>query len=274
MEKEYGELCGTSPYNSIQIHPEQGEYLLEARDSGGVEYDPFSVMDEILYELLCIGYLSRRGKEISDEVQRFCFQYGLLGFEESEIQKRYEDNSVKLYSGSVLNAKALTEQQQEQTFRPFQRELYLQRRRKKRSRKGEQRNDSPGEPILYELNYEHCEAVTWYGRYGQQLLERLERFSRGEPYPLTLGNVRMRYQIENGQAKRRWAFDSLKSACEIGFAEMLLEAVPAIRLCKRCGKPLLTHRTRAAYCSASCRNVENVKQSRCRRRLAETAGEK
>lgn len=274
MEKEYRELCRNVKYHSIQIHPEHGAYLLGARYGASIEYDPFTVMDQILYALLCIGFGFRRGEDISDQVQSFCSRYGMLGFEESEVQKRYEDNSVKLYSGNVLNTKALTKQQQEQVFRPFQRELYLQRRWKKPNRKFEKQDDSSNAPILFDLDYEHCEAVVWYGRYGQRLLERLEQYQRGESYTLTLGNARMRYVIENGQAKRRWTFDSLKSACEVGFAEMLLESVPAIRLCRRCGKPFLTNRTRAAYCSVSCRNVENVKQSRRRKRHAEMAGEK
>lgn len=179
MEKEYSERCRNVKYHSIQIHPEHGAYLLGARYGASIEYDPFAVMDQILYALLCIGYCFRRGEEISNKVQRFCSRYGMLGFEKSEVQKRYEDNSVKLYSGNVLNAKALTKQQQEQVFRPFQRELYLQRRRKKPNRKFGQQDNSSNAPILFDLDYEQCEAVVWYGRYGQRLLECLEQYQRG-----------------------------------------------------------------------------------------------
>jgi len=78
----------------------------------------------------------------------------------------------------------------------------------------------------------------------------------------------MAYRSENGAAKRVLTFDSLKSAIDIGFTEMLTDEKRRIRLCKRCGKPFIAADPRSVYCSASCRNVRNVKLSRHRKREA------
>jgi len=79
----------------------------------------------------------------------------------------------------------------------------------------------------------------------------------------------MVYRYEGGAAKRGWAFDSLKGTIDVGFAEMLTDENLRIRLCKRCGKPFIAADPRSVYCSASCRNVMNVKISRHRKRKNE-----
>lgn len=119
---------------------------------------------------------------------------------------------------------------------------------------------------LHELDYSYCEKVEWYGVYGSQLYELLQKHERHEPFDFIPGNTKMTYRSENGVAKWIWTFDSLKSAIDVGFAEMLTDETRRLRLCKRCDKPFIAADLRSVYCSASCRNVMNVKLSRHRKR--------
>lgn len=262
----YLEQCQTVRHYAVQVHPARGAYLLGALGTEARKYDPFESMTDILFALMRIGVHYRNGEDICYAAREFCARFGFLGFEQADVQKRYDDGSVKLYRGNVLCEKALLPTQIEQLFRPFQRELNRQHRRTQKSAfQALSAGDGSEEPLVPELDYSYCERVEWYGKYGAQLLQRAARIQCGEPFELLIGNAEQVFRCENGRVTRRWRFDSLKTACDIGFAEMLLAEVPAIRLCKRCGKPLLTNGTRAAYCSASCRNVENVKNSRLRK---------
>ncbi|MGE4484911.1 MAG: hypothetical protein AB7C97_07355 [Oscillospiraceae bacterium] len=116
-----------------------------------------------------------------------------------------------------------------------------------------------------ELDYSYCEKIEWYGIYGYQLYELLQKREQHEPFDFTPGNAKMVYRSIDGTTKRAWTFDSLKSAIDVGFAEMLTGEKRRVRLCKRCGKPFIAADPRSVYCSASCRNMMNVKLSRYRK---------
>lgn len=232
----------------------------------GREYDPFACMDELLCALLTIGYRYTKGKDISLPVVDFCCRYGQLGFETAVVEKIYDDNTVKLYKGNVLGKKALTINELFDSFKPFEREFRNQQRRKLPPILDEPPESD--EAIMRELDYSCCEKVEWYGIYGSQLYKLLQKHERHEPFDFTPGNAKMVYRSEDGAAKRVWTFDSLKSAIDVGFAEMLTDEKRRVRLCKRCGRPFIAADPRSVYCSASCRNVMNVKISRHRKREA------
>lgn len=267
MEIRYTDLCSTSRYYGISVHPENGEYVLALYRIAGHEFDPFACMDELLCAILSIGYRYEKGENISLPVVNFCCRYGQLGFETAVVEKIYDDNTVKLYKGNVLGKKALTVNELFYSFKPFEKELKKQQRRKLPPILDEL-PESDG-ASLCELDYSYCEKVEWYGIYGSQLYDLIQQQEQNEPFDFTPGNAKMVYRYEGGAAKRVWTFDSLKSAVDIGFAEMLTDEKRRVRLCKRCGKPLIAADPRSVYCSASCRNVMNVKLSRHRKRKNE-----
>lgn len=264
MEIQYTDKCSTSPYYGISVHPEYGEYVLAIYRIAKREYDPFACMDELLCAILTVGYMYAKGEDISLPVVDFCCCYGHLGFETAVVEKIYDDITVKLYKQNVLGKKALTVNELYDSFKPFEREFRNQQRRKLLPLFDEPpKNDGAS---LLELDYSYCEKMEWYGIYGSQLYELLQKHEHHEAFDFTPGNVKMAYRSENGAAKRVWAFDSLKSAIDVGFAEMLTDETRRIRLCKRCGKPFIVTDPRSVYCSISCRNVMNVKLSRHRKR--------
>lgn len=264
MEIQYTDKCSTSRYYGISVHPEYGEYVLAIYRIAKREYDPFACMDELLYAILSMGYRYEKGENISLPVVDFCYRYGHLGFETAVVEKIYDDNTVKLYTGNILGKKALTVNELYDSFKPFEREFRNQQRRKLPPLLDELPQSDGAS--LRELDYSYCEKVEWYGIYGLQLYELLQKHEQHKPFDFTPGNAKMDYRSENGAAKRVWTFDSLKSVIDVGFAEMLTDEKRSIRLCKRCGKPFIAADPRSVYCSASCRNVMNVKLSRHRKR--------
>lgn len=264
MEIRYTDKCSTSRYYDIGVHPGYGEYVLALYRIAKREYDPFVCMDELLCAILSVGYRYEKGEDISLPVIDFCCRYGHLGFETAVVEKIYDDNTVKLYRGNVLGKKALTVNELYDFFKPFEKEFRNQQRRKLPPLLVElPENDGA---IIHELDYSYCEKVKWYGIYGSQLYELLQKNERHEPFDFTPGNAKMIYRSKDGVAERVWTFDSLNSAIDVGFAEMLTDKTRRVRICKRCGKPFIAADPRAVYCSASCRNVMNVKLSRHRKR--------
>ncbi len=237
-------------------------------DAAEREYAPAEVMPEILLKLLRIGMTYNRGRDCSRQVQSFCNRFGLLDFCHALVEKTYDDKSVKFYAGNVLGRKAATQREYIDLFRLIPKEQRRQSRRVSIQRVDDLPLQDDRELVLHP-DYRDCEAVVWYGRYGLQLYDLMRRAQAGEDMVLLHGNVELRYELCNGIGRRRVWYDSLKSLVDFYIMEMLTGPKPAVRLCKHCGVPLLTHGTRAEYCSASCRNVENV--SRSRKRRADTA---
>ncbi|NCC67810.1 MAG: hypothetical protein EOM14_06390 [Clostridia bacterium] len=264
MEIQYTDRCSTSRYYGISVHPEYGEYVLALYRISGREYDPFVCMEELLCALLTIGYRYAKDENISLPVVDFCCRYGHLGFKTAVVEKIYEDNTVKLYKENVLGKKALAINELYDCFKPFKKEFRNQQRRKLPPLLDEP-PESDG-AIMHELDYSYCEKVEWYGIYGLQLCELLQKYERHKPFDFSPGNAKMVYRSEDRVAKRVWTFDALKSAIDVGFTEMLTDEKKRVRLCKRCAKPFIAADPRSVYCSASCRNVMNVKLSRHRKR--------
>lgn len=222
----------------------------------------------MIFSLLKIGLAYRNGEDITRAVLAFCGRFGLLGFEQAVVEKEYDDGSVKFYRDNVLGVKAATKQEYINIFDPFP----IERRRNRRRKEIEPMEEIPttenGEPYILTPNYECCEAVTWYGRYGMQVYELFRRAQAGKQLTLLPGNVEARYELQNGIGQRKVYFDTLKSICDFYILELLTSPAPVVRLCKRCGRPLLTNGTRQEYCSASCRNVANFYRSRRKKQSA------
>jgi len=266
MAVEYLDHCETYRAYALTKNTEGTLYVVSNLDLIPTQYDPFLFMPEILLSLLRIGKAYSGGEDIGLVVQDFCNRYGQLGFQDALVQKIYDDGSVKFYPGNVLGRKAATKHEFLSIFIPFQREYKRQLRRVYRERVQELSFSANGEPPALRLDYSSCEAVEWYGLYGQQLYDLLLRFQQGKEITLLPGNIEARYELSGGKGERKVYFDSLKSLCDFYMMETLASQTPELRLCKRCGKPIMTHGRRTEYCSASCRNVMNVQNSRRRKR--------
>ena len=264
MRDEYVDRWSTGRYYSLEYN-HRGELCVVGNlDVCSREYDPLEVMPEILLELLRIGMAHEKHQDYARAVQSFCGRFGLLGFEDALVEKAYDDKSVKFYAGNVLGRKAATQREYIDLFTLFPKEQLRQSRRADIGRVDELPPQDDREPVLHP-DYRDCEAVEWYGRYGLQLYDLMRRAQTGEDMVLQHGNVELRYELRSGAGRRRVWYDSLKSLVDFYMMEMLTGPKPAVRLCKHCYAPLLTHSTRAEYCSPSCRNVENVSKSRKRR---------
>jgi predicted nucleic acid-binding Zn ribbon protein len=250
----------------LRSHPQNGDYVLPFNRNPWIEYNPFDAMNNILFSLMLIGFKHSKQQSIANEVLEFCNTYGYFGIGKAVIEKTYDDGSVKLYHDNVLGKRAFESGALEKYFQPFEKEYNIQAPIISRMNARVLKQPSAYELEKTEIDYSYNEAVDWYGRFGEKLLIFLQKHFNGEAFDYKPGNVSFVYHTENKQTYCVWAYDSLMSACELGFIEMLTTPVPDIRLCKCCGKPFLTGNTRAEYCSASCRNVTNVKASRQRKR--------
>lgn len=265
MHREYTDTCSTDRLYHLLAHRSGAVYVAGNLTLLPRGYDPMSCMAEIIMSLIDIGAAYSRGEDSSYAVQAFCCHYGLLGFSKALVEKEYDDHSVKFYAGNVLGLKAATAKEYDTLFDPFPDAWTKQRRRTVKERVAELIIDRDGAVSETMPDYYECEAVEWYGRYGAQIYELLRKKQSGEATVLIPGNAELRYEVCGEHTRRRWYFDSLKSACDAWLMEMLTEPYQAIRLCKHCGKVFLAKDKRVEYCSASCRNVANVSNSRKRK---------
>ena len=114
-------------------------------------------------------------------------------------------------------------------------------------------------------NSEYTEQVQWIADFARYLYCLLAAVQRGEMFEHKLGNIRTTLVSGGGVPRTEYEFDSLKSALDIMLVRELTNPRRALKLCKHCGGAFRRESMRAEYCSASCRNVRNVKLSRARR---------
>ena len=273
MHLDYTDICET--YRIYKLHQlENGsDYICGNLNITPRAYNPMEHMTDIIMRLIDIGKAYERGETIKYVVQDFCVQYGQLGFIKAEIEKTYDDKSVKFYAGNVFERKAATEQELKELAHPFLEDERRQSRRVVPKRVSELAISESIALQDYATDYNTCEAVAWYGEYGKRIYELLRRKQAGDSFVLTPGNAELRYEVSNGIARRHWYFDSLKSACDVWLMEKLTDERPPIRLCKRCGKAFVAGSAKTEYCSTSCRNVENVANSRKRKREASASSD-
>lgn len=250
------------PGYKLKTHKEKGRYVMPL---GGelMTYDPFACGDELLLALLSIGFAPAE-----ERVLDFCNRFGLLGFGQAVIQKEYESSIVKLHPGNVLGRKAFHETELMDLLFPFDDHSHRVKKGDEMcmtDRWEEKFSDKPW-PLF---SPEYAEQVEWIACYAKQLYDMLLQTYRGEPFEYALGNAKMGLLFD-GQAETVWRFDSLKTAVDILFIDLLQKQKPSVRLCLHCHKPFLVPvGTRASYCSVSCRNVENVRRSRQRKKETE-----
>ena len=250
------------PDYKLKAHREKGLYVV-SREGELITYNPFDCRDGILLALLRIGFAPSE-----EQVLDFCNQFGLPGFGQAVIQKEYEDSTVKFYPDNVLGRKALHEAELMDLLFPF--DLCSHRvKRGHEMRMTDRWERRPPDSLwpLFEPGY--AEQVEWIINYASLLYRMLLRTYQCDPFEYTLGNAKSGLAFD-GQVRSVWHFDSLKTAVDILFMELLQNPRPAVRLCEHCHNPMLVSAgTRSRYCSESCRNVENVKRSRQRKRDAQ-----
>ena len=250
------------PDYNLKAHREKGLYVVPL-EGELVTYNPFDCRDGILLALLRIGFAPSE-----EQVLDFCNQFGLLGFGQAVIQKEYEDSTVKFYPDNVLGRKALHEAELMDLFFPF--DLCSHRvKRGHEMRMTDRWERRPPDSLwpLFEPGY--AEQVEWIVFYAKRLYGMALRFCQGEPFEYDFGNIKVG-TVFTDTVKTQWRFDSLKTAVDILFMELLQNPRPAVRLCEHCHNPMLVSAgTRSRYCSESCRNVANVKRSRQKKRNAQ-----
>ena len=253
----------------LQKHKEKGAYITSAHPSELVTYDPFSCDNDILLEILSIG--KDAGVAMLDfRILDFCNRYGLLGFGQAVLEKEYDNSTAKLYADNVFGEKLISDQKLMDLIFPFDR--YSHRVKKSDlmpiTTRWEIACDIEGShwPLFDQF---YAERVDWISIYARHLYELLVCFHKNEPFEYPLGNVKCKLSCY-GAAKAIWQYDSLKSAIDIMFIQLLQHPSPAIRLCKWCLTPFrVPVGTRATYCSTSCRNVLNVKKSRQKKNMSD-----
>lgn len=256
-------MCATARYYGIHRQPDGGEYVLAAWQREMREYDPMPQIRRILLELMKIGYRYLKGEDIGLAVLDFCSRYGFLGLKSAAVQKSYEDGSVKLYPWNPMEQRAMTAEGWRDAFCPFSEIAQGQSKLKWQEW---MRAPEQAELADRELNYSYGEKTAWYGICGARYYRLLLENQRGEAFSLTPGNAWMTYETQEGQTRRRWRFDSLLSALNVGFGEMLLDPERPIHICRRCLRPYWSADARSRFCTPNCRNAWNVKQSRVRKR--------
>ena len=89
MRDEYVDRWSTGRYYGLEYNHRDELCVVGNLDVYSREYDPTEVMPEIVLELLRIGLKHEKHQDYSRDVQSFCIQFGLLGFEEvREVLRR------------------------------------------------------------------------------------------------------------------------------------------------------------------------------------------
>lgn len=232
-------------------HPKHGLYVAALDGREGVRRDPFENIVQALYELLLIGYRNMHGESADEDILSFCRNYGFLKFTNERIT--YTDYSTGRFAEPNAFSYAYD-------TRPFETEYKVQ------SHSYNRRYDpTPIAGIAEKYDCFYCEPTELFYRYGEFLLKIYNLRFNGMAVGIEL-DANPNYIAQYGELTKMWQVDTLMGALNICLYELLAEEQPEIRLCKHCGKPFLPGRTRAEYCSPSCRNVANVKASRQRKR--------
>ncbi len=248
----------------LKAHKEKGLYL-SPNSYELEEYNPFAHATEILFDLLNIGMLVGCGENIDEQILGFTNRFGLLGFGQAIIEQEYEDCSIKLYKGNPFDEAVIHYTDFADLIFPFEKNSHrIVKRNEARATilfAMHYESRGPEKCVLFHLEY--CEQPVWIAHYAEYLYRTLLKFYDGKAFEHRLWNARTYIREDK---KQMWKFDSMKSAVDIMFLELLKSEAPSIKLCKRCRKPFLPQSKKSEYCSASCRNVYHVKKSRQKKR--------
>jgi len=247
---------------------ENGLYISLKHSASFETYNPFEGDADILLEFLRIGRAAERGEDTTDAIFAFVAAYGMLGFAQSVIAIEYADGDVKLHRNNFVSPKRAL--MLDEYFDLFMPELGSDLRYRKRRldgmpltmRMAEVQED---DAWLCMNDDDYAEDLQWISDFARYLYGLLASVQRGEAFEYPLGNVRTTLASDGDTVRTEYEFDSLKSALDIMLVRELTATRRTLKLCKHCGGVFRSESLRAEYCSASCRNVRNVKLSRARR---------
>ena len=245
-----------------------GLYISLKHSASFETYNPFEVDEDILLEFLRIGRIAERGDDVTDAIFAFVSAYGMLGFAQSVIAIEYADGDVKLHRNSFVSPKrALTLGEYFDLFMPSLDSNLRYRKNKLKGMTLTMRMAEVHEDDVWLCmnGDDYAEDLQWISDFARHLYGLLASVQRGGAFEYALGNVRTTLSSDGGAVRTEYEFDSLKSALDIMFVRELMATRRTLKLCKHCGGVFRSGSLRAEYCSASCRNVRNVKLSRARR---------
>ena len=279
-----------------QADSEGNLYIKPKENSTFSMYNPFDIAEEILFDFLNIGEVSKRYKkskaeEDYEEVKRmlllFAKKYGLLGFISASSYNRniIGDKEVLLVEKNFINLKDAVMDSQTYTrlFTPFAAEDDLSIRQYKNCIDLVKAEDSPKfygkRPYVMDLIFSkfYTERVDWIIKFSGMLAEH---FSQIAAYKASSGYLtecvtiladmfkasKIGFTINQlDKTNIAWEFDSLKTTIETIYAFAVTDENIMLSRCEHCGNFYIALSNREKYCSAVCRNRSNVRKSRSRK---------
>ena len=246
---------------------ENGLYI--SPEGFGETYNPFDCAVDILLAFLEIGHLAHKGTDATAAITDFVSSYGILGFAQSVIAKEYEDGTMKVYENNFVTSKpALTATEYFELFFPDAeaRKKYFKREHANMPVTMRMSGTKRSAEWLCMAESDYAENLQWISDFAKHLYGLLGKVERGKQFSYKLGNIRTSIISDGGTLRTKFEFDSLKSVLGIMFVLEIMNPRRMIKLCKHCCGVFRGTNLKAVYCSASCRNVYNVKLSRKRRK--------
>ncbi len=279
-----------------QADSEGNLYIKPKENSTFSMYNPFDIAEEILFDFLNIGEVSKRYKkskaeedyeEIKAMLLLFAKKYGLLGFISASSYNRniIGDKEVLLVEKNFINLKDAVMDSETYTrlFTPFVSEDDLSIRQYKNCIDLVKAEDSPKfygkRPYVMDLIFSkfYTERVEWIIKFAGMLAEH---FSQIAAYKASSGYLTEHVTILADMFKASkigftinqldktniaWEFDSLKTTIETIYAFAVTDENIMLSRCEHCGNFYIALSNREKYCSAVCRNRSNVRKSRSRK---------
>lgn len=282
-----------SEYEMVEI--DERHYITPKENAKISMYDPFTVADDILVDILMIGRCIEKNDiaTSNEKIMQFVQKYGLLG-ELTYLPINSDivtQNKVYLPKGNLVSNEEIMN-----TYDYI--ELFLKCKKKqkivmKKNARGEilelsaenKANplfaiDRPAEfAVVFSKAYSEC--LVWimhYARTLYQIFEAIENYSRLEDaYTKQVYDTRIKSfnpskiacRVLMGNKKDdgpvlEWNFNSLKLAIDTMFALNETTDRKTVKMCKHCSKPFSSQNLKAEYCSLRCRNQANVYKSRAK----------
>jgi hypothetical protein len=267
-------------------------------------YNPFDNAEQLILDILTIGDMALKHKKSKDEdlfetikrhVLIFVRQYGLPGFMASSVYNRdiIGDKTVMFIKGNSLKIreKTMDEETYMSLFTPFAEEGDLSVNHYRNSVDIVKAEDSPKyygkRPVAIDLMFSkfYCERLDWFLNFAQMLashFNQLITFGNMSGYltekvtimPESFNASKIGFTIEKfHETTIAWQFDSLKTAIETIYAFAITDKNVILTRCAHCGDFFFASSSRGKYCSSACRNRENVRKSRLRKKEAENLSE-
>jgi len=285
-----------------RTHPENENeiYICPKNDATFSMYNPFDTAESLLTDILSIGDMTLDYKKTKDEqrleqirryVLIFVKQYGLPGFMASSVYNRdiIGDKTVMFIKGNILKIrdKTMDEESYMSLFTPFTEEGDLIVNHYRNAVDIVKAEDSPKyygkRPVVIDLIFSkfYCERLNWFLNFACMLsnhFNQLITYNNMSHYltekvtimPESFNASKIGFTVEKfHNTTIAWQFDSLKTAIETIYAFAVTDENVILTRCVHCGDFFFAGSSREKYCSPDCRNRENVRRSRMRKREAE-----